>query len=164
MSSVTCGLWLVNTQCVFSPSMPNNSGKISEHCMDMRVVLEGAQFFPFPGRTWGGCRLLCDSTIKLLKMWWRRKKERKKSGETETHKDRSGSDKRSPTPFEGEGGGITQARQMKFYKAAGNKYSRPSTIRFLICSLPRQCRYDTISKIKTSEGVNWMHGVMGACC
>lgn len=29
--------------------MPNNSGKISEHCMDMRVVLEGAQFFSLPG-------------------------------------------------------------------------------------------------------------------
>lgn len=48
ISSVTCCLWLVNTQCVFSPGTPNNREKISEHCMDMRVVLEGAHFFFFP--------------------------------------------------------------------------------------------------------------------
>lgn len=77
ISSVTCCLWLVNTQCVFSSGTPNNRGKISEHCMDMRVVLEGAHFF-FLAEP-GGCSLnwewlLRYSANKLLKMWQRKKK------------------------------------------------------------------------------------------
>lgn len=46
----------------------------------------------------------------------------------------------------GGGGGITQAQQMKFHKAAGNKYSQPSAIWLLICYLPWQWKCDTISK------------------
>lgn len=103
------------TMCVF-PWHAKQRGKISVHCMDMRVVLEGASFFSLSKP--GGCSLnweclLCDSANKLLKMWqWKKKK---KVARPPVHKKNGGAQTNGVVSCTAwREGGIIQARQTKF--------------------------------------------------
>lgn len=120
ISSVTCCLWLVNTQCVFFPGVPNNRGKKKEKFRTLHghesCAWRSTLFFVAKP---GGCSLnwewlLCDSANKLLKMWQKKKGKERESGETScAHKEWRSSDKWRGLLHHLKGG-IIQARQMKF--------------------------------------------------
>lgn len=116
ISSVTCCLWLVNTQCVFSPGMTNNRGNIRtlhghESCA-WRSTL-------FPGRTWGMLVELRVAFVWFSKQITQKCDRKKKEARPLVHIKNGGAQTNGvgfcTTWKEGVGvGGISQARQMKF--------------------------------------------------
>lgn len=148
ISSVTCCLWLVNTQCVFSPGMTNNRGNIRtlhghESCA-WRSTL-------FPGRTWGMLVELRVAFVWFSKQITQKCDRKKKRGETScAHKEWRSSDKWCGLLHHlkggGGGGGHQSSTADEIQNAMENKYSQSSAIWFLICYLPWQCKSNTVSK------------------
>lgn len=116
ISSVTCCLWLVNTQCVFSPGVPNNRGKkkkIQNIAWTWELCLKEHTFFH--GLTWG---MLVE--LRVASVWFSKQitqdatEKKKKAVRPPVHIKNGGAQTNGVVSMHHLKGGIIQARQMKF--------------------------------------------------
>ena len=177
LSLAVCDWWIHNVCFPLACQTSGGAGGgISEHCTDMRVVLEGAHFFPWQegGRVLielrGSLCVIGQTNNQNVTERKNKNNNNKKNGETcRAHGEWRSADKRCGLLHHlkvgGRRGGLHQSTADEIHKAMENKYSRSSAAWLLISYLPWQCKNDAVSKIKnkkkqkTSEGVNWMRSV-----
>lgn len=152
--------------CVFPWHAKQAGGggeKISVHCTDMRVVLEGAHFFPWPnlGREGGAGGVLVELRVAICvirqtnnqNVTERINKPKRKNKWRDLPCTWRMEERRqtvwSPAPFEGGRAGEGERHPSaadEIHKAMENKYSRSSAAWLLISYLPWRCKNDAASK------------------